>query len=169
MAVLLAPVQIAAGDAQGLNTLAHQPAKIAAIQGHYEGLPDNKADTNRYAIETPLIGSLILTHDLTIPIPGLLHFPSENRPPAALIFRIMVAMGFAMLGLGLWAAWARWKGALYGNHLLHRVAVLRGPAGFLAVLCGWVTTEVGLQPFTVYGLLRTADSVAPLQAPAVAA
>ena len=169
MAVLLAPVQIAAGDAQGLNTLAHQPAKIAAIQGHYEGLPDDKADTTRYAIEIALIGSLILPHDLTTPIPGLLDFPSENRPPAALIFRIMVAMGFAMLGLGLWGAWARWKGALYGNHLLHRAAVLMGPAGFLGVLCGWIRAKVGRQPFTVFGLRRNADSVGPLQAPAVAA
>ena len=75
---------------------------------------------------------------------------------------------FAMLGLGLWSLWARWRGTLYTSHLLHRAAVLLGPAGFVAVIAGWVTTEVGRQPWTVYGLLRTADSVSPLGAPAVA-
>jgi cytochrome d ubiquinol oxidase subunit I len=82
-------------------------------------------------------------------------------------FRIMVAIGFAMLGIGLWSAWARWKRRLNNAPWLYRAAVLMGPAGFLAVLCGWITTEVGRQPFTVYGLLRTGESAAPLQADAV--
>jgi cytochrome d ubiquinol oxidase subunit I len=117
-----------------------------------------------------LLGNLILRHDLTSPNPGLKDFPPEDRPKAALIFwtfRIMVAVGFAMLGLGLWAAWTRWKGRLYDSPWLHRAAFVMGPSGFLAVLCGWITTEVGRQPFTVYGLLRTADSGAPLSAEAV--
>ena len=80
----------------------------------------------------------------------------------------MVGIGFAMLGLGLWGAWARWKSKLYDWTWLHRAAVVMGPAGFIAVLAGWITTEVGRQPYTVYGLLRTADSLAPVQAPAVA-
>ncbi|WP_127104955.1 cytochrome ubiquinol oxidase subunit I [Pararhodobacter zhoushanensis] len=183
MALIVTPIQIFAGDAHGLNTLAHQPAKIAAIEGHYEsypegrvplilfGLPDDDAGEMRYAVEIPLLGSLILTHDLNTPMQGLDAFPEDERPKSALIFwtfRIMVAVGFAMLGLGLWAAFARWRGHLTTSPWLHRAAVLMGPTGFLAVLCGWITTEVGRQPYTVYGLLRTTDSVAPLQAEAVA-
>ncbi|MDO5658983.1 MAG: cytochrome ubiquinol oxidase subunit I [Paracoccus sp. (in: a-proteobacteria)] len=184
MAVLVTPIQIFAGDMHGLNTLEHQPAKIAAMEGHYEGFPeggaplilfgwpDDAAETTRYAVEIPYLGNLILRHDLTSPIPGLKDFPAEDRPPATLIFwtfRVMVAVGFAMLAVGLWAAWARWRGRLYAAPWLHRAAFVMGPAGFLAVLCGWITTEVGRQPFTVYGLLRTADSASPLSAQAVGA
>lgn len=184
MALIVAPIQIVAGDLHGLNTLDYQPAKIAAMEGHFEGypegrvplilfgLPDDAAGVTRYKVELPLLGSLILTHDLTTPIKGLNDFPPEMRPKSALIFwtfRIMVAVGLAMVAMGLWAAWARWRGQLYGARWLHRAAVVMGPSGFLAVLCGWITTEVGRQPFTVYGVLRTADSVAPLQAPAVQA
>ncbi|MDO5620110.1 MAG: cytochrome ubiquinol oxidase subunit I [Paracoccus sp. (in: a-proteobacteria)] len=182
MAILVTPIQIFAGDQHGLNTLEHQPAKIAAMEGHYEGFPDghaplilvgwpdDAAETTRWKIEVPLLGNLILRHDLTSPIPGLLDFPPEDRPPATLIFwtfRIMVAVGLGMLALGLWGAWARWRGRLYDSDWLHRAAILMGPAGFLAVLCGWITTEVGRQPWTVYGLLRTADSHSPLSAATV--
>ena len=80
----------------------------------------------------------------------------------------MIAIGFTMLGVGLWALWRRWKQSLYEDRLLHRTSVLMGPAGFVAVLAGWITTEVGRQPYTVYGLLRTSDSLAPVAAPAVA-
>ncbi|SFF19378.1 cytochrome bd-I ubiquinol oxidase subunit 1 apoprotein [Sulfitobacter brevis] len=184
MALIVAPIQIFAGDSHGLNTLEYQPAKIAAMEGHYEsypdgrapfilfGLPDDATGETRYAVEIPLLGSLILTHDLTTPLLGLDAFPEDARPPAAVIFwtfRIMVAIGFAMLGIGLWSAWARWKGRLYDAPWLHRAAVVMGPSGFLAVLCGWITTEVGRQPYTVYGLLRTDESAAPLQADAVGA
>lgn len=182
MALIVTPIQIIAGDAHGVNTLKHQPAKIAAMEGHFEsfpegraplilfGLPDDEAGETRYKVEIPLLGSLILTHSLDTPVLGLDAFPEDERPKSAMIFwtfRIMVAIGFAMLGVGLWSAWARWKGRLLETRWLHRVAVLMGPSGFLAVLCGWITTEVGRQPFTVYGLLRTSDSVAPLQAEAV--
>ena len=98
--------------------------------------------------------------------------PDEDEPPVAIVFwsfRIMVGLGLAMLGLGLWSLWARWRGSLYDWRWLHRAALVMGPAGFVAVLAGWVTTEVGRQPFTVYGLLRTADSLSPIDAPAVAA
>ncbi|MDA3857935.1 MAG: cytochrome ubiquinol oxidase subunit I [Roseovarius sp.] len=184
MALIVAPIQIFAGDSHGLNTLEYQPAKIAAMEGHYEsypdgraplvlfGLPDDTTGETRYAVEIPLLGSLILTHDLTTPLLGLNAFPEDARPPAAVIFwtfRIMVAIGFAMLGIGLWSAWARWKGRLYDAPWLHRSAVVMGPSGFLAVLCGWITTEIGRQPYTVYGLLRTSESAAPLQADAVGA
>jgi cytochrome d ubiquinol oxidase subunit I len=180
MAIVVAPLQIVAGDLHGINTLEHQPAKVAAMEGHYEthapaplilfGFPDDEAEVTRYALEIPYLGSLILKHDLSSAVQGLKEFPKEERPPAALIFwtfRIMVAVGFAMLAVGVWAAWARWKGALFETPWLHRVSVLMGPSGFMAVLCGWITTEVGRQPYTVYGLLRTADSAAPIAAEAV--
>lgn len=184
MALAVTPLQIVAGDAHGLNTLKHQPAKIAAMEGHYEGfpqgraplilfgLPDDQAEVTRWKVEIPYLGSLILTHSLDVPLKGLKDFPPEDRPKSALIFwtfRIMVAVGFAMLGIGLWAAWARFRRRLYTARWLHLAAVAMAPSGFLAVLCGWITTEVGRQPFTVYGLLRTADSASPLQAGAVGA
>jgi cytochrome d ubiquinol oxidase subunit I len=184
MALAVTPVQILAGDMHGVNTLEYQPAKIAAIEGHFEsypegraplilfGLPDDEAGETRYKLEVPLLGSLILTHSLDTPIRGLNAFPEDERPKSAMIFwtfRIMVAVGFAMLGIGLWSAWARWKGSLLHDRWLHRSAVLMGPSGFLAVLCGWITTEVGRQPFTVHGLLRTSDSVAPIEVEAVRA
>jgi cytochrome d ubiquinol oxidase subunit I len=181
MATLVAPIQILAGDQHGLNTLEHQPAKVMAMEGHYQshpngaplilfGLPDQAAGTVKYAIEVPKLSSLILKHSLDAPLAGLDTVPRENWPPVPVIFwtfRIMVGIGFLMLGLGLFSLWARWRGALYETRLLHIFALAMGPAGFIAVLAGWFTTEVGRQPFTVYGLLRTADSASPLAAPAV--
>lgn len=179
MAVLVTPLQILAGDMHGINTLQYQPAKVAAMEGHYEsypngraplilfGIPDDKTQEIRNKIEVPLLGSLILTRSLDKPIAGLDAFPAEDRPPVQVIFwtfRIMVAIGFAMLGVGLWALLARWRGRLYTDRWLHRAALAMGPAGFLAVLCGWVTTEVGRQPWTIWQQLRTADSHAPLSA-----
>jgi cytochrome d ubiquinol oxidase subunit I len=182
MAALIAPVQILAGDTQGLNTLEHQPTKILAIEGDYRpspdgaplvlfGVPDNDEARVRYEVSLPHVGSLILKHDLHAPLQGLTDFPRDNWPPAPIIFwsfRIMVAMGLAMLGLGLWSLLARVRRRLYDWTWLHHAAVAMGPAGFVAVIAGWVTTEVGRQPYTVYGLLRTAQSHSPLAAPAVA-
>lgn len=182
MALLVTPVQILAGDQHGLNTLQHQPVKVAAMEGHFErsgnnqplalvGWPDREQGKLDYAVEIPYLGSLILTHTLHEQIKGLKEFPKSEWPPLFIFFsfRIMVAIGFLMLGLGLWSAWARWKGRLYDSPGLHRMAVVMGPAGFLAVIAGWVTTEVGRQPYTVYGLLRTADSLSPLEAGEVGA
>lgn len=183
MAALVAPLQIAAGDFHGLNTLEHQPAKVMAMEGHYQshpdgaplilfGIPDSEAKTVRYAIEIPKLSSLILKHDLDAPMAGLDTIPDGNEPPVGIVFwsfRIMVGLGFAMLGIGLWSLTARARKKLYDWPMLHRAAVAMGPSGFIAVLAGWVTTEVGRQPFTVYGVLRTADSASPLDAPAVAA
>jgi cytochrome d ubiquinol oxidase subunit I len=124
-----------------------------------------------YAIEIPKASSLILKHDLNAPLKGLDTIPDDREPPVAILFwsfRVMVGLGFAIFGLGLWSLVARWRKRLYDWQGLHRAAVLLGPAGFVAVIAGWITTEVGRQPFTVYGLLRTADSVSPLAAPAVA-
>jgi cytochrome d ubiquinol oxidase subunit I len=181
MATLVAPIQILAGDQHGLNTLEHQPVKIMAMEGHFDshpngaplilfGLPDETAAKVKYAIEIPKMGSLILKHSPNAPLAGLDTVPRENWPPVPITFwsfRTMVGMGFLMLGLGLFSLWTRWRGTLYQTRLLHIFAMAMGPAGFIAVIAGWVTTETGRQPFTVYGLLRTLDSVSPLAAPAV--
>jgi cytochrome d ubiquinol oxidase subunit I len=182
MALIVAPIQIVAGDMHGLNTLEHQPAKIAAMEGHYEtrngaplilfGMPDDKTGKTRYALEIPKLGSMILTHDWNGRVRGLLSFPEDARPKAELVFwsfRIMVAVGLAMVAIGLWSGLARLRGRLYESTWLHRAALVMGPSGFLAVLAGWITTEVGRQPWTVYGLLHTADSIAPIDGAAVGA
>ena len=182
MAALVAPIQIFAGDLHGLNTLEYQPAKIAAMEGHYDthagaplilfGIPDDEAEVTRYQIAIPKLGSLILTHHADGEVKGLKAFPKDLRPPAEIVFwsfRLMVGIGFAMLGIGLWSLLRRLqKGRLYEDRWLHRAALLMGPSGFVAVLAGWVTTEVGRQPYTVYGLLTTAQSASPIAAPAVA-
>jgi cytochrome bd ubiquinol oxidase subunit I len=183
MAAIVAPVQIFLGDLHGLNTMEHQPAKVMAMEGHYEshphgaplylfGIPNDRQQRLDYAVGIPKASSLILKHDPDAPLAGLDTFPDEDQPPVIVVFwsfRIMVGIGFLMLGLGLWSLIARWKGKLYEWRPLHRAALLMGPSGFVAVIAGWVTTEVGRQPFTVYGLLRTQDSVSPLAAPAIAA
>ena len=181
MAAIVAPAQIVMGDIHGLNTLEHQPAKIAAMEGNWEatngapltlfGLPNMEKERTDYAIEIPHLSSLILTHSWNGRVPGLKDFPRADRPDSAVVFwsfRLMVGIGFAMLGLGAWSLLARYKRRLYESTWLQRVAIVMGPSGFLAILSGWVTTEVGRQPYTVYGLLRTANSIAPIALPGVA-
>jgi cytochrome bd ubiquinol oxidase subunit I len=180
MAALVAPVQIFAGDQHGLNTLAHQPAKIAAMEGHWEtragqplilfGWPDMAAETTHYAVEVPRLGSWILTHDWSGEVKGLKAWPAGERPNSLILFwsfRIMVGTGVLMVLVGLWSLLLRWRQRLYDGRALLGLAVLMGPSGFLAVLAGWITTEVGRQPYTVYGLLRTTQSVSPVDAAAV--
>jgi cytochrome bd ubiquinol oxidase subunit I len=182
MAALVGPLQILAGDAHGLNTLEHQPLKVLAMEGDYEpsphgaplvlfGLPSNAQGRVRYKIELPHLGSLILRHDPDASLPGLKDFPRQKWPPVPIVFwsfRLMVGLGFAILGLGLWSLLARARKRLYEWPWLHRAAVAMGPAGFVAVIAGWVTTEVGRQPYTVYGLLLTSQSHSPLAAPVIA-
>jgi cytochrome d ubiquinol oxidase subunit I len=182
MAALVTPIQILAGDQHGLNSFEHQPAKIAAIEGHYEtqkgaplirvGWPDDRAETTHFALEIPKLGSLLLTHEMDGEVRGLKDFPPDQRPQALIpfwTFRIMVGLGFLMLALGLWSLWARWRKTLYENKWLHRAAMLMGPSGFVAVLAAWYTTEIGRQPYTVYGLLRTSDSLSNVDAEAIGA
>ena len=183
MAALVTPVQIFIGDQHGLNTFKHQPVKVMALEGHYEshadgaplylfGIPNDREQRLDYAVGIPKLGSLLLEHDPNAPLAGLDTVPDDEQPPAAIIFwsfRIMVGLGILMLGLGLWSLVARWRGRLYDQPMLHRAALAMGPSGFIAVIAGWVTTEVGRQPYTVYGLLRAAESASPLAAPAVAA
>ena len=179
MAALVAPVQIFAGDLHGLNTLEHQPVKVMAMEGHFQshpdgaplilfGLPDQDAQTVRYAIEVPKLSSLILKHDPNAPLKGLDTVKRADQPPVAIVFwtfRVMVGIGFAMLGLGLWSLIARWRRKLYDWRWLHRAALLMGPSGFVAVLAGWATTEVGRQPWVITGLLRTADASSAIGTP----
>ncbi|KIN60678.1 Cytochrome bd ubiquinol oxidase, subunit I [Sulfitobacter noctilucae] len=183
MLITVAPLQILAGDFHGLNTLEHQPAKVMAMEGHYDshpegaplilfGIPNPEEKRIDYAVEIPKLSSLILKHDLNAPLDGLDTIPDDEEPPVAIVFwsfRVMIMLGFAMLGLGLWSVLQRFRGKLYQDVWLHRASLLMGPMGFVAVLAGWITTEVGRQPFTVYGILRTSDSLAPVAAPAVAA
>jgi len=173
MALIVAPIQAVVGDAHGLNTLEHQPAKIAAMEGHWEnvgneptplvlfGIPDMQAEKTRYAIEIPYLGSLILTHSLDKQIPALKSFPREDRPNATIIFfsfRIMAGLGMLMILTGVLGLALRRNGALYHNRMFLRLVLFMGPTGLIAMLAGWITTEVGRQPWVVYGLLRTADA-----------
>jgi len=181
MAALVAPIQIVAGDLHGLNTFEHQPAKVAAMEGHFEtragaplllfGWPDMEEERTRAAVEIPRLGSLILTHDRNGTVRGLKEWPREDRPNATILFwsfRLMVGIGLAMVAVGLWSLVLRWRKRLYDQPLLQWSMLVLGPSGIVAVLAGWITTEVGRQPYTVYGVLRTADSVSPVAAEAVA-
>ncbi|MGH6974020.1 MAG: cytochrome ubiquinol oxidase subunit I, partial [Stellaceae bacterium] len=170
---VLVPLQIVLGDQQGLNTLHYQPAKLAAIEAHWTtearmpltlfAIPDQATATNRDAIEIPDLGSLILTHDPNGTVRGLKEWPRDQWPPVAIpffAFRIMVGIGLLMLALVAASWWLRARDRLHTVWFL-RLCELASPAGFVAVIAGWTTTEVGRQPWTVYGLLRTADSVSP--------
>jgi cytochrome d ubiquinol oxidase subunit I len=171
---VLVPLQIFLGDQHGLNTLEHQPAKLAAIEAIWNtesrvplnlfAIPDEQAETDHYVISIPDLGSLILTHEPNGTVRGLKDFPADQRPPVAIpffAFRIMVGIGLLMLALVATSWWLRWKGRLFETPRFLTVCALAFPLGFLAVLAGWAVTEVGRQPWTVYGLLRTADSVSP--------
>ena len=171
---VLVPLQILLGDAHGLNTREYQPAKLAAIEARWDtgrripltlfGIPDEKAETNHFAIEVPDLGSLILTHELDGEVKGLKDFPADQRPPVAIpffAFRIMVGCGVLMLAVVALGGWLRWRGRLTDAPLFLLLCQIMTPFGFIAVIAGWTVTEVGRQPWTVYGLLRTAQSVSP--------
>lgn len=174
LVTVLAPLQIILGDLHGLNTLEHQPAKIAAMEGHWEtqrgaplilfALPDQEAATNHFEIAIPKLGSLILTHELDGEIKGLKEWAPVDRPYVPIVFwtfRIMVGIGLIMLTMAVISVVLRLRGRLYDHRWFLRAALACGPIGFGAVLAGWVTTEVGRQPWIVYGLMRTADAVSP--------
>ena len=174
MALAVTPIQALVGDYHGLNTLEYQPAKIAAIEGHWEnrpgqatplilvGWPDMQREETRFKLEVPYLGSLILRHSLTEQIPALKDFPAEDRPNSTIVFwtfRIMVGLGLLMLFTGLWSLWLRRQGRLFTSRPFLRLVLWMGPSGLIALLAGWVTTEVGRQPWVVQGLMRTADGV----------
>src|SRR5215831_17015264 len=174
MLTVLVPLQMVIGDMHGLNTRKYQPAKLAAIEARWDtgkgvpltvfAIPDDKNEQNKFAIEIPFLGSMILTHDVHGEVKGLKDFPADQRPPVAIpffAFRAMVGCAGLMLALVVLGGWLRWRGQLYDSALFLRLSELAGPIGFVAVVAGWCVTEVGRQPWTVYGLLRTAASVSP--------
>ena len=172
--IIFVPLQMVLGDQHGLNTLEHQPAKLAAMEGLWDGgtgvpasligWPDQEGERNLDEIAIPHLGSLYLTHSWDGAVKGLKDFPADERPPVAIVyfaFRIMVGVAMLMLltvvaGLGL-----LWKRRLDQSVWYLRWCQLATCFGFIAVIAGWTTTEVGRQPWTVYGLFRTADSVSP--------
>jgi len=181
MALIVAPLQLIAGHAHGENTLEYQPAKIAAMEGHFEtkagqplilfGDPDADDQTVHNAIEIPKIGSWVLTGDMNAEVKGLDAFPKDEWPPIDIVFwsfRIMVGIGMLMILVGLWSGYERLRGNLFDARWLQRLSVVMGPMGFVAVVAGWVVTEVGRQPWTIYGELTTAASASPIETPAVA-
>lgn len=179
MILALAPLQMFVGDMHGLNTLEHQPAKLAAIEGHWEtnkdsgmplylfGIPDMEAEETKYAIGIPNLGSLIMTHTLDGEVKGLKEFAPEDRPNSLVVFwsfRIMVGLGVLMILMAILGVWLRKTGKFYDSLWLHKFALYMGPSGFIALLAGWFTTEVGRQPWVVYGVLRTKDTLSPVSA-----
>lgn len=181
MVTILAPTQLIIGDLHGLNTLKHQPAKIAAIEAHWDGSkpapfvifawPDEKAERNRAEISIPKAGSLILTHDPNGLFPGLREFAPQDRPPVApvfFMFRLMAGIGMLLIAIGAIGAFLWWRKTLFTAHWFLRVAGQCWPLGFIALLAGWMVTEIGRQPWVVYGVLRTADATSPVAASTVA-
>ena len=177
--LVLAPLQVLIGDNHGLNTLHHQPAKLAAIEGHWEtnkgegmplylfGIPDMQEERTKYALAIPNMGSLIMTHTLDGEVKGLKEFAPEDRPNSLVVFwsfRIMVGLGMLMLLLAVLGLWLRRSDRLYENKWFQRFALYMGPSGFIALLAGWFTTEVGRQPWVVYNVLRTKDALSPVSA-----
>jgi len=181
MVALLAPLQLLLGDMHGLNTLEHQPAKVAGMEAHWENngpadlvlfaLPDERGERNRAEIAIPRLGSLILTHDWNGRYPGLKDFPRDRRPPVTPIFfsfRIMVGIGLVLIALGLTGAVLWWRRRLFDTEWYLRIVAYAWPLGFIAILAGWLTTESGRQPYIAYGILRTDHAMSPVSLATVA-
>jgi cytochrome bd ubiquinol oxidase subunit I len=180
-AAIFAPVQIVLGDLQGLAVLDQQPTKLAAIEANWEtqrgvplvlfAWPDQEAQENHFEIAIPRLGSLILAHDPDGEIPGLRDVPRDRQPPVLPVFfsfRIMVGLGFLMLGVGIWGLWLRWTGRLFDSPAFLRACFAMTPSGVAAVVFGWFTAEIGRQPWVVYGLLHRNDAVSPtVEAPTI--
>jgi cytochrome bd ubiquinol oxidase subunit I len=171
---IFVPVQIIAGDFHGINTLHHQPIKIAAMEGLWDtqarapavlfAIPDEKAERNRAEVSIPALASLYLAHSTDAVIHGLKDAPPADRPPVLPVFfafRIMVGIGLLMLATAFWGLLLRMRGTLHTTRAYQNACIAMLPAGFVAVLAGWTVTEVGRQPWVVYGLLRTRDAVSP--------
>lgn len=179
-AALTVPLQVLVGDQHGLNTLEHQPMKIAAVEGHWrdtepgEGVPlvvfavpNEQAERNDLEIAIPKLGSLILTHSLDGTFAPLTSVPASERPPVVPVFyafRVMVGLGTLMLLLAWLSALQWWRGRLLQSQWLLRGWTWMLPSGFVALVAGWFVTEMGRQPWVVHGVLRTADAVGPQSA-----
>jgi len=179
MAAFCAPLQIVIGDLKGKNVAEHQPAKLAAMEAHWEtnteggaglvlfALPDMEAERNRFEIKIPNLLSLLTTNSWEGRVQGLKEFSKENRPNVPVVFwsfRIMVGIGFVFLAVMLWAGFLWWKKRLFSTPAFLKTLVVVQPLGFVATILGWVVAEVGRQPWVVYGLMRTSDGVSPIAA-----
>jgi len=174
MAALVAPLQIYIGDLHGLNTLEHQPAKIAAMEGIWDtergadlrlfAWPDQENAVNHYEVSIPKLASLILTHSMDGEVKGLKEWKKEDRPPVMWVFfsfRVMVGLGLLMALIGIVSAVQYFRGRLFESRFLQGWWMLMMPSGFTALLAGWFVTEIGRQPYTAYGIIRTSESVSP--------
>jgi cytochrome bd ubiquinol oxidase subunit I len=180
LAAILLPLQMIVGDQHGLNTRKYQPMKLAAIEARWEtakgvpltaiAWPDENGERNDYAVEISLLGSIILSHSFNGEVKGLKEVPPSERPPVIpvfIAFRIMVGCGMALLGLALLSLYLRWRRKLFGSRWYLFACLAGTPLGFVATLAGWTVTEVGRQPYVIYGQLRTADAVSPIAGGAV--
>ncbi len=171
---LLVPLQVVLGDLHGLNTLAYQPVKVAAMEGLWEtrsrapavlfAIPDARNETNHAELAIPGLASIYLKHDVDGVVQGLKSVAPADRPPVGYVFwafRLMVGIGVTMFALVAWSWWLRWRGQLFVSRPFQNACIAMFPAGFVAVIAGWTVTEVGRQPWVVYGLLRTRDAVSP--------
>ncbi len=182
MVAILAPLQLWIGDMHGLNTSQHQPAKIAAMEAHWDGdkpaplvlfaLPNKSTESNDFEIAIPNLASLIITHDPNGLFKGLKDFKPEDRPPITSVFfafRVMVGIGLTLIAIGLIGAWLWWRRKLFAARWYLRPVSYAWPLGFIAILAGWLVTESGRQPWIATGILRTADGISPIPASMVAA
>jgi cytochrome d ubiquinol oxidase subunit I len=177
---VLAPLQLFIGDQHGLNTLKHQPIKIAAMEANWDrgpadfeifAWPDETAEKNRFSISIPRGASMVLTHRIDGEVPGLKDVPMADRPPVKNVFfafRIMLAIGFFMIAAALFGVFLWWKEKLFTTKWYLRVMSQSWWIGFIAVLAGWIVTESGRQPWVVYNIMRTADGISPVPGASIA-
>ncbi|MGP4951784.1 cytochrome ubiquinol oxidase subunit I [Psychrobacter sp. DM8] len=183
MAIFVAPAQVFIGDMHGLNTLEHQPAKVAAMEGLWEdergaplvlfAIPDQEAQKNHFEVKIPYLSGLILTHSLDGEVKGLKNWAPEDQPFVPIVFwsfRVMVGIGTLMVLVGLFSLYKYFKKQQFDldSKWFHRAWMFMTPMGFIALLAGWFVTETGRQPWTVYGVIRTSESMSPLAAQQVA-
>jgi cytochrome d ubiquinol oxidase subunit I len=182
MFAIVAPLQLLVGDISGKDVLRYQPAKLAAIEAFWEtkaeqafhivAWPDRTAEKNQWEISVPKIGSWITAGSVDAEVKGLKAFEPDDRPPVAVVFwafRVMVGLGVLMIALGAWGAWLCWRGAPEKTPLFLRACIAMGPAGFIAVISGWIVAEVGRQPWVITGVMRTSEAVSPVGAGQVSA
>jgi cytochrome d ubiquinol oxidase subunit I len=181
LTAILAPLQLVIGDQHGLNTLEHQPIKVAAMEAHWDGSkpgdfhifawPDEVAGVNHFELSIPKAASLVLTHRMNGLFPGLNSVPASDRPPVKIVFfafRIMLAVGFFMIAAALFGAFLWWRGTLFETRWYLRVMAQSWWVGFVGVISGWIVTECGRQPWIVQGIMRTADATSPVPGATIA-
>jgi cytochrome d ubiquinol oxidase subunit I len=179
LSVLFVPLQVFIGDLNGLMVFRHQPAKLAGMEAHWEtnmeggapfavlAWPSMKEERNLFEVTIPNGLSLLVTRSFHGKVAGLKEFPPENRPDSLILFwtfRIMVAIGFLFVLVMLWAAYLWRRGRLFKSRLLLWTLVFIQPLGFVATELGWITTEMGRQPWLVYNLMRVSEGGSPIPA-----